>query len=131
MAFYSLYLPSGIKPSSQLAASKLRVVRDGFYWRAFIFPLPWLLFNRLWLWSFLFFCANILLGVAGQALHANESILLPGMLFLSMFVGLEAGVLKAEGLRKRGFLQVASFVAGSVEEAELKYFSSQEAALAI
>jgi hypothetical protein len=130
MALYSLYLPSTIDPRSLLVSSKLRVVKDGFSWWAFIFPLPWLLVNRLWLWSFLFFCANLLLGFAAQAFGASEAILAPCILFLSIFIGLEAGVLKAEGLRRRSFLQVASFIAGSAEEAELKFFSSQEVASA-
>jgi hypothetical protein len=128
MALYNLYLPRIIPPDPAQAADKLRVVKDGFSWVAFIFPLPWLLINRLWLWSAVFLAANLLLGFTAEFLGANDAVLFPCMLLLSLFIGLEAGALKAAGLGKRGFVQVASLVASSTEEAELKYFSTRRAA---
>jgi hypothetical protein len=124
VAFYTFYLPQNLPPGAVQAEEKLRVVKDGFSWLAFVFPLPWLLLNRLWLWSALYFAASLLLGLAAAMLGANDSVLMPSMIMLSCFIGLEAGTLKAEGLRKRGYAPAASFVAGSREEAELKFFAA-------
>jgi hypothetical protein len=128
MALYSLHLPHDIPSDAVQAAEKLRVVKDGFSWAAFIFPLPWLLINRLWLWSIVFIAASLLLAFAAMALGTSESVLFPSMLLLSLFIGLEAGRLKSEGLIKRGYSQVASLIARNREEAELKFFSSTETA---
>lgn len=128
MALYTLHLPNNVALGTEQAADKLRVVKDGFSWTAFIFPLPWLLVNRLWLWSVVFLAANFLLGLAAQAFGASQGVLFSSMLLLALFIGLEAGALKAAGLRKRGFSQVASFVASNPEEAEMKFFSTWRAA---
>ncbi len=124
MPIFTLHLPKEIAPGSQPAQECLRTVRDGFSWAAFIFTLPWLLLNRLWLWAALFLAANLLLIFAAQALGADDTALSCSALLLALFVGLEAGHLKAEGLSRRGFTQVASIVAKNRVEAELKYFSS-------
>jgi hypothetical protein len=128
MAIYTLHLPNDVVPGTGQVADKLRVVKDGFSWTAFIFPLPWLLINRLWLWSVVFFAASFLLGYVAQTLGASQGILFLSILLLALFIGLEAGALKAGGLKKRGFSQVASFVAADAEEAELKFFSTWRAA---
>lgn len=128
MTLYSLHLPREIPRNPVQMAEKLRVVKDGFSWVAFLFPLPWLLINRLWLWSFAYIAANILIGMASEALGASDGIMLFPFLLLSLFIGLEAGSLKSEGLKKRGYTQVASLIASSAEEAELKFFSSMGAA---
>ena len=126
MAFYVFHLPKEIPARAPQAVESLRVVKDGFSWPALIFPLPWLLLNRLWLGAALFFAIYMLLTYAAKLLGASDGMVMLVMFALALFVGLEAGTLKNYGLRKRGFVPVKGVVAKSQEEAELKFFSSLE-----
>ncbi|MES2905774.1 MAG: DUF2628 domain-containing protein, partial [Pseudomonadota bacterium] len=115
MKLYLLHLPEGIAPGSTEAAGKLVSVKDGFSWGAFILTLPWLLWNRLWLWSAVFVLANMLIELAARLLGSNETVLMFCYLFLSLFIALEAGMLRSRGLQKRGYRHIATFVARDCE----------------
>lgn len=123
MKLYTLHLPRDIAADSPLAAQKLISVKDGFSWVAFVLPLPWLLFNRLWLWAVAFFAATYALDLMAKALGASGSLPMLCYIFLSLFIALEAGLLRAQGLHKRGYKHVGTYLARDREEAELKFFS--------
>lgn len=126
MKLYMLYLPQDVSPAAPDSEHKLIVVKDGFSWAAFLLTLPWLLFNRLWPWSAAYLIANGLVELAARALGANETVVMFCYLSLSLFVALEAGMLRGQSLQKRGYRHIATFVARDRDEAELKFFSAAQ-----
>jgi len=52
MASYLILTPPGAPSRSEVSdryRDGTRFIRDGFSWKAFLFPTLWMLFNRLWL----------------------------------------------------------------------------------
>lgn len=125
MALFMLHMPQTLDPATQPAAEKLVSVKEGFHFFAFVFPLPWLLLHRLWLWSLLFFIATLSLIAAAKFLGVSQFFATLVIIFLNLFIGLEAGELRVQKLARRGYRQVGIIAAKTREEAELRYFATR------
>ncbi len=97
-------------------------VRDGFFVVAFLFPLPWLLWHRLWLTSAAYVVLCLVLVGAGWLLSMDENVSLV-LLALNLLVGLEASSLKLHALRADGWGDWGVVEASDPREAELRYLS--------
>ncbi|MFZ1814851.1 MAG: DUF2628 domain-containing protein [Rhizobiaceae bacterium] len=98
----------------------VRFVRDGASLLALVFPLVWLVWNRLW---FALACYLIVVAALGSwSILAND----PSATILSALPGLyfwlEGNNLIAEKLERQGWEQVAIVDASSLVEAEIRYF---------
>jgi hypothetical protein len=54
MASYLILTPPGAPSRSEISdryRDETRFIRDGFSWKAFLFPTLWMLFHRLWLYA--------------------------------------------------------------------------------
>ena len=104
------------------AAMRAVMVRDGFSVIAFLVPLVWLLWHRLWIEAILLFAASVAVVAAGQALGLA---FIGGALsfILSVYVGLEGAALRIGALRRRGWREWGAVEAGSVAEAEIRYLA--------
>ena len=71
MALYSVYVRKNADP---LGPEKVRLIRSGFSWLAFIFPVVWLLFHRVWRWFLVILAVEI-----GLALLADIRAVGPGL----------------------------------------------------
>ena len=67
---YIVHLPEGSARGSRQGLDRAILVKDGFHWLAFLFPLLWPLFNRLWLVFLAVFAIMVGLGIGGRALSA-------------------------------------------------------------
>lgn len=123
MAVFTLHLPNSA-PAFGVADDRLITIKDGFSFGAFFFTLPWLLWNRLWLWAGAYVGFMIVASLLVKYAGVNEAFGSASILVGSFFIALDAGALRAEGLLKRGYVQVASVFAAKRDEAELKYLST-------
>lgn len=96
-------------------------IRDGFAWLGFIFPVPWLLLQRLWFEAALVFVATIIISLIGNYTeHAGLAAVITAL--LSLFVGLEARRWRYAKLERNGFEQRAVVDAATAGDAEIAYF---------
>ncbi len=123
------------------------LVRDGFNWAAFAFPLVWVLHRRVWLGLAIYFglavlCVGLvaLMGFDAESLVTAASTLLMGPAFLAglgdpvvgalglalaALIGWEANDVYRRWLAHRGY-QVTDIVAArNLVEAERKYFDER------
>ncbi|ODT09519.1 MAG: hypothetical protein ABS35_42900 [Kaistia sp. SCN 65-12] len=101
-------------------ADRLVFVRDGFSWGAFLIPVPWMLYRRLWI--ALCFYALFLVAVefASRQLGAPTAAAL-GVLG-ALYLGFEGSALRRWALARRGFVETALVEAASRDEAEIRHF---------
>lgn len=122
MASYVVMKPPGVhdKPDS------IRFIRDGFAWAALVFPFPWMLFHRMWIYSLIFLIVSAGLAMVADTFGdglAGTAVLLA----LNMLVALESGEIRQRHLSSKGWVQDTVVVAGTLDEAEEIYFLSREA----
>ena len=116
------FAPNIGDPRAPGQAQRVVFVREGFHVLAFAFTLPWLLAKRAWFGALVYVVAisvvQVLLVVAG----VSPSTAFAVSTVVSLLFGLEAPALLQSSLRYRGFVHVASVVADTETEAELKFF---------
>jgi hypothetical protein len=122
MAFYTLHLPANARPGEIRALDQARLLRDGFSVWAFLFPVLWFFWHRLWLAGL---GTGLVLVVLGVIVTMCD---LPGFagsltfVLLSGLVGLEARVLESWTLRRNGLAEKLIVQADNPEEAAAKAF---------
>ena len=121
MASYLVMTPSGGANEPDSA----RIIRDGFSFWDFVFPLFWMLWHRMWLYALGFFLLVAFIGALAEDLGAPVAILLT-QTALSVVIGLESGNLRAAYLRFRGWQMVSVLTAENLDQAEEIYFSTVE-----
>lgn len=98
---------------------KVRVMRDGFAVFAIAFPLPWLLFHRLW-----FEAALILPFIMAISIFSNHpetvGIVFIGNLALGLIVALEGDGRVIARMKRNGYREIGAIAeAHNQDEAEL------------
>lgn len=114
-----------MEPAESRAADPDRVayVRDGFSLIAFLVPLLWLLWRRLWIEALLVFAAGLALGALGQALDFDPLAAIAFSLLIGLYVGLEGAALRIAALRRRGWREWGVVEADDLDEAETRYLA--------
>jgi hypothetical protein len=120
MAVYCAYVPAEAAPGQPEGIERAVLVRDGFHWLAFLVPVLWLLFNRLWLALLAYVVAALALGALGQIGWPEGAVVLAGLLAM-LFVGITAPDIKGSGLERRGFRLADVVSASDTEEAETRF----------
>jgi Protein of unknown function (DUF2628) len=123
MAAYVVMEPPG--PGARLEDSGAVFVRDAFSIVAFLVPVIWLLWHRLWIEAALILGLTIALVALGEAagfafLASIASIL------VSLYAGLEGAALRIAALRRRGWREAGVFEADGHDEAEARYLVEAE-----
>ena len=95
------------------------MIKDGFSVLAFIAPLIWFLWYRMRLEALGVLVISAVLGSVSM-IPGLEAVPLLGVL-VSLFIGMEARNLRANALRRHGWVDWGVVVAASQEEAELRY----------
>ncbi len=124
MRTYTVHEPPNPPADRIDRAEKLEFVRDGFYWRAFLFTPIWLVFHRLWL-PFLAFLAGVLaIALAVNGLKAGPQwgtfLALAGQ----AVVGYEAGLLRRWRLDRRGWTMVGTVTGRNRAECERRFLTA-------
>jgi Protein of unknown function (DUF2628) len=116
-----------MEPASDRRGDAALFIRDAFALLAVILPVPWLLWHRLWFEAALALCAGLVL--AGAAVWLNsENLAGIGSILIGFYVALEGGALKTAAARRRGYADAAIVEAGSIAEAEERYYRSRPSA---
>ena len=119
MASYLILTPPGAGAAD---AVRTRFVRDGFSFVAFVFPVLWLFFHRLWFFAVI---ALLLEGIGGE-LMSRDGFLPAGLAILlgvSLLAALEGRNAYVRSLATRGWKETDLVSAGRLEEAEHAYFA--------
>ncbi len=108
-------------------ADRTLFIKDGFSWPAFLIPLPWLLYHRLWLGTLIYVLIAVAAGLAGTFLPLTENAGFALALLANLYAGFEGSDLRRRKIEARGFVQTGSVLAKKGEEAELVYFAERAA----
>jgi hypothetical protein len=115
-SYYVLTSPSATDPETQT-----RFIRDGFSWLAFLLPVPWLLFRRLWLMAGLA-VVFYLVSIIAAEYWGLDGLPVAYAFILSLWAGLEGGHVRAQALQRNGWDLKANITAQDLDEAEAIYF---------
>lgn len=99
-------------------------IRDRFAPFAFLLPVIWLAWHRLWIETALALAAAVVLA-AMATFPALDNIVPFLSTLVSIFVGLEGNQLRIAALERRGWHQAGLIEAENLEEAELRFFSNR------
>jgi Protein of unknown function (DUF2628) len=97
-------------------------VKEGFSWPAFLVPLIWLLYQRLWLAFALYLLAVAAIAAAASAVDLPGGPLAALILALNLVVGFEANDLRRRALLRRGYREEGPVLAEGLLHAETRYF---------
>lgn len=124
MISYLVHLPAAARPGSADGLDRIVLVKDRFHWLAFVLPLLWLLFNRLWLAFLVVLAAGVALGVAGSLLNLPEPLVIALEALMAIGLGVFAAELKSRGLARRG-LPLAGVATGKDEDEAMRRFADR------
>jgi hypothetical protein len=120
MAVYTVFEPP---PSGDLMrdADRVAFVRDGFSWAAFLIPLVWLLWHRMWLVLVLWIAVVVLVQWGASLLGAPAPLI--AAVATALLMGFEASSLRRWTLERRRF-RFAGVVAGADRsDCERRFFA--------
>ena len=120
-SFYVMTAPAAGDPDRDTV-----FIRDGFSWPAFLLPLPWLLFRKLWL------VAALAVALYLASIYAAESFRLDALplafsFVLSLWVALEGGEARMRRFERLGWRLDRVMSAESLSDAEAIYFADKAA----
>lgn len=124
MAIYTVHEPPARPDELRAAPERLRFVRDGFHFWAFVVPLWWMLWHRLWLVLICYLVVVVALNFALRAMGLSTGGTILVNLLFSMLIGLEAGILRRWTLGRRGWQERAVISADRHETAERRFFDN-------
>ena len=114
MALYSVYVRSNGDP---LALEQVRLIKSGFSWLAFAFPVVWLLLNRVWRGFLVILAVEIGLAILVERYGLPDwSLLLAGAVIMA-YVGVAGRDWLGSALERRGFKAKGLFSGEDEDEA--------------
>ncbi len=103
-----------------------RLVAERFRWLAFLVPVIWLLFQRLWLTALLLLVLGFALAIGLSQLGFGEGYIAICGLGIGLIIGLESTGLVVSGLEKAGWTEVGATSGQAAEDAELRWFARRD-----
>jgi hypothetical protein len=115
MRAYTVHAPPG-----EPAPERFVLVKDGFSWPAFFFPILWILWHRMWLTligAIIFVLVIMWIGrLAGDAEATIFAI--TG----ALLIGLEGNAIRRLSLENRGWREIGETFGRNLTEAEIRFF---------
>ena len=100
---------------------RIRFIRDGFHFWAFLLGPVWMLWHRLWLVFVIYLVGTTAIQWGLYALGVSGVVKFAVGFLIALLIGCEAGSLRRWSLRRR-FTQVGVVAARDLEEAERRFF---------
>ena len=125
MAIYTVHEPPALRGAPTANPERVRFVRDGFYFWAFLLGPLWMLWRRLWLVTFLYVLLLGLLYTTFWYLRIGDWAQFVINAALAVLIGLEASSLQRWTLARRGWKELAAVVGDDLETAERRYFAEK------
>lgn len=106
-------------------ADDIIFVREGFSWWAFLLPVPWLLYRRLWLETLAYFFLSGIVIHAGMTYRAVGFQWAEVVLFLmNLLLGFHANDLRRWAMMRRGRPLVAVVAGTNYQDCERRFFEA-------
>lgn len=114
-----------MEPPLRDAAEKAVLVRDGFHVLAFLVPLLWFAFHRMWLEAVIALGVSVALFVAGSfaGLGAASGWL---SLLVGIYVGLEGAALRIGSMKRADWNEWGVVEARNAVDAEIRYLNERD-----
>jgi hypothetical protein len=124
MRVYSVHEPPvrGLDPLPD--AERFVFVRDGFYFRAFLFAPLWMLWHRMWPMLAGYVIISAVVETALVVVGASPTDVLVVALLIALLIGLEASTLRRFTLNRRGWKNVGVISGDDLEDAERRFFET-------
>lgn len=116
MALYSVYVRPSSSGRDALKHEKVHLIKAGFSWLAFLFPVVWLLINRVWRWFLIVLALEIGIAILIEQTGLPGWILIPAGLTMMAYVGISARDWLGAALERRGFKLMATNIAAESED---------------
>ena len=126
MKIYTIHVPVMRDGDVSTEPDRLRFVRDGFYFWAFLLGPLWMFWNGLWLALLIYLASAAAIQAALWAIGVSAAVKFAVALLIAILVGCEAGSLRRWSLRRR-WTNVGLVVAPNHETAERRFFESWSA----
>lgn len=120
MTIYTVHAAPASAPGGADEAERMIFVKDGFCWPAFLIPVIWMLYRRLWVALCLYALFAVGLEIVGRTLGAPTATAL-GLLG-ALYLGVEGSTLRRWSLARRRFVERGVAEGRSLEEAEMRFF---------
>jgi hypothetical protein len=120
---YTVHEPHPIAEDIDERATRLVFIKEGFALFAFVMPVLWLLFNRLWLALILFLVVTV--AVVGGVTYAggNATAAAWASFILNLLFGFEARNIHRGVLSRKGYQLVGVVTGRDLEAAERRFLS--------
>jgi hypothetical protein len=107
-------------PPADAAEREPAFVRDGFHFVAFVVPVIWLVWHRLWIEALAALLASVAISAIASRMGVGPAA--PALtLLVSIYFGLEGAALRIAALRRRGWREAAVIYAESLDDAEARH----------
>ncbi|MEJ2125404.1 MAG: DUF2628 domain-containing protein [Alphaproteobacteria bacterium] len=123
MQTYTIYERYPASEDIEQRASELVFVKEGFSIFAFLAPLIWLLFNRMWWEAAAFFCLMMFLEITVSLLGIGPEITAVISFLINIIFAFEARNLQRYGLERNGYSMIAIVSGRNLDEAEQRFLS--------
>jgi hypothetical protein len=117
MASFVIMQPPGGDPE------KIKFVKDGFSFLAFIVPPLWLIWHRLFAEAAVVFALMFAIGAGAEAAGLGFAGTLVSLL-VSIYVGLEGAAMRVAGMIRRGWREAGVIDADTLDDAEARYIAA-------
>jgi hypothetical protein len=123
MKIYTVHVPMLRDGHMSPDPDRVRFVRDGFHFWAFLLGPLWMIWNRLWLVLVIYLVAIAALFAGLTAIGVSRPAQFVVGVLIAVLIGCEAGSLRRWSLRRR-WTQAGVVVAKDLEEAERRFFEA-------
>ena len=120
---FTIHLPRDSFPGDPRALERAEIVRDGFSWGGFLFPVIWFIWHRHWVVAILALIATLGLSLALSALRMPPGAIFGIEFLVHLFLGLEAASIRRLAYRLRRRPMAGLVIAADEAEAETKSFA--------
>ncbi len=125
MTVYSVYEPSKETPDIEARADALHFVKEGFSWLAFLVPVLWLIYCRMWIELVVFIAILALVQlISGGGQEAGAQFAGWVTIAISVLLGFEANDLRSAALERRGYRLIGVAEGRGRTDAELSFFKT-------
>jgi len=124
MSIYTVHEPPLRASAAAPEPERYVFARDGFSFWAFLFGPLWMLRHRMWLVFVLYVVISFVLEGLVAVVGASDAGIGAVGLLISLWVGLEAAMLRRFTLRRRGWRDVGVISGEDREAAERRFFDA-------
>jgi hypothetical protein len=122
---YSVYEPGKEASDIEARADALQFVKEGFSWPAFLVPVLWLIYCRMWI-ELVAFVAILALAqlISGGGQEAGAQLGGWVTIAMSVILGFEGNDLRTAALERRGYRLIGIAEGRGRTDAELSFFKT-------